>query len=692
MAIRIPWTKHEVALLIDACIKFDTTQRARTEVIKDLSQKLRELAIKNKIEIDDIYRNENGISIQFQLMHGLLHNEVSGLRNSSKLFVEMKDLYYQDKSQYDKILREAQMMLESNKKNQDSFVEWLSTQVSPAQLSELYMVYDKIDKFCIQRGILKKSLIETNDIKVVNKVLKTVEQNKVFRFTHKREINKIVSAVRYYYTYIKNQEDTKNDTQIGHTVMPLTDEHAKSVAEVPVRDESQDSYNNNTVEVIKNKENSSLTRTRQDEILLQKYPIAYKKIMDSLRHSLDVVGEKGVTINAIYENIKHIVRMDSIEEILEKASWSKKNGSRYIYTEEILEKSEVTEENVNNTAGEIPKEQIDVQKVDFCNLTNLAFTKPTSFSYFGETVTDLRSWTDLYVKFIGLIHEDYPNRMPVGEYFHGASRIDFGDYAISKDMVAPKQISDNLYVETNLSATNIVGKIKALLDHCLVDYNNVDICYRMNKSQVDKNDKANAFDETDVLSLYSKWLFEEKEMAEATARGYASSVKVISEKAQEWNILDKLIYNITDKDELKNSVDTLFGNQDFQKYNEGQHNRFTASLNRFMEYMGITMTYGRNPYTEKENEFFEWLLKEKELSLSTCRAYKSGLNMAIRFIQSHNFIEKSIFELDDDKVKMLFEKLLKDSDFSDFSDENYNRPKSAMYKYLEFISGSVVDI
>ena len=61
MAIRIPWTKHEVALLIDACIKFDTTQRARTEVIKDLSQKLRELAIKNRIEIDDIYRNMGGI-------------------------------------------------------------------------------------------------------------------------------------------------------------------------------------------------------------------------------------------------------------------------------------------------------------------------------------------------------------------------------------------------------------------------------------------------------------------------------------------------------------------------------------------------------------------------------------------------------------------------------------------------------
>ena len=91
MAIRIPWTKYEVALLIDACIRFDNTQCTRTEAIKGLSKTLRELAIKNKLEIDDIYRNENGISIQFQLMQGLLHDEARGLSNSTKLIVEIKE-------------------------------------------------------------------------------------------------------------------------------------------------------------------------------------------------------------------------------------------------------------------------------------------------------------------------------------------------------------------------------------------------------------------------------------------------------------------------------------------------------------------------------------------------------------------------------------------------------------------------
>ena len=106
----------------------------------------------------------------------------------------------------------------------------------------------------------------------------------------------------------------------------------------------------------------------QYEILLKKYPIAYKKIMDSLRHSLEVVGEKGVTANAIYENIKHIARMDSIEEILDKASWAKKNGSRYIFSEEIIDKNEIIEENNDYISEEASSEQSRNQKVDFYNI------------------------------------------------------------------------------------------------------------------------------------------------------------------------------------------------------------------------------------------------------------------------------------------------------------------------------------
>ena len=44
-------------------------------------------------------------------------------------------------------------------------------------------------------------------------------------------------------------------------------------------------------------------------------------------------------------------------------------------------------------------------------------------------------------------------------------------------MVAPKEILNEKYLETNLSAIDIVRKIKSLLDICLVDEENLIIKY-----------------------------------------------------------------------------------------------------------------------------------------------------------------------------------------------------------------------
>ena len=489
MAIRIPWTKHEVALLIDACICFDASNCSRSEVIKDLSRKLRELAVKNGLQIDEIYRNENGIAMQFTIMQSLLNDTESGLHNASKLFVEMKDLYYEDNREYKRILREAQAMLDGDKKNQDKFVEWLSTQVSPAQLSELYLAYEKIDNFCTKRSILKKPLLETTDVKTVNKVLQTVEQNKVFRFLNKREINKIVAAARFYYKYIKIQEGISSENPtVQKKAIGFQDSKAEQASDADVNKETVN-VSGDTISGASSKYDF-LVRTKQDEHLLAKYPIAYKKVMKSLRQAFDVVGEEGVTINTIYENIRHIARLDDIEYILQNASWAKKIGSKYAFSQEIIADETI------ESPKELDAETNNRNKVDFDNLSNLAFTKPIFLSYFGEEIVELKSWTELYVYFIKFLYEDYPDKIPVGIYFHGANRIDFGDFQKSKNMVAPKKIADDLYVETNLSATNIVGKIKALLDHCLIDYENVEIVYESKdtNSIISKSAKLNSSD------------------------------------------------------------------------------------------------------------------------------------------------------------------------------------------------------
>lgn len=324
MAIRIPWTKYGVALLIDACVRFGSTQSTRNEAIKELSKTLRESAVNNKIEIDDIYRNENGISMKFTIMQAILHDAESGLHNISKLFVEMKDLYYQSNSEYKEILEEAKKMVEIKKSNKEEFAEWLSKKVTPAQLSELYMMYEKVDVFCKQRGLLKKTILETEDFVSVRKILQTVEQNKVFRFIHKRELGRITEAVKYYFEYIKEREKKTSNEAFSHKL------------DVKQDVSSTKRCNGNTEE-----SNESATRTEQDKRLSLQYPVAYIRVKESLKKSYEVTGDRGVTVNAIYENIKHIVRIDTVALILEGASWAKKNGSRYTYSRDVIIKQNV---------------------------------------------------------------------------------------------------------------------------------------------------------------------------------------------------------------------------------------------------------------------------------------------------------------------------------------------------------------
>lgn len=94
-------------------------------------------------------------------------------------------------------------MINNRKIVEDDFMRYLAERVSPAQLSELYRCYSEIETFCLKIKVLKNPLFETTDFETIKKVQRTIEQNKIFRITRRRQINKIVNAGRYYYNYIK---------------------------------------------------------------------------------------------------------------------------------------------------------------------------------------------------------------------------------------------------------------------------------------------------------------------------------------------------------------------------------------------------------------------------------------------------------------------------------------------------------
>lgn len=88
MALRIPWDKQETALLIDAYIKVRNGELPRQDAVKEVSVLLRRRAKFLGVETDEVFRNENGISMQMTIIEGLMEKRQSGLHSASKLFTE----------------------------------------------------------------------------------------------------------------------------------------------------------------------------------------------------------------------------------------------------------------------------------------------------------------------------------------------------------------------------------------------------------------------------------------------------------------------------------------------------------------------------------------------------------------------------------------------------------------------------
>ncbi len=124
------------------------------------------------------------------------------------------------------------MILESKKNNKAEFMAWLSKKVSAAQLSELYMAFQVIEQQAKVARIIEKSLYEDMDISVFKKLRNNIEQSKVFKFKHKRQMGRINSALNFFIKYAQEVEDQEKETkEPAPIVMPEAKDEPAPVIE-----------------------------------------------------------------------------------------------------------------------------------------------------------------------------------------------------------------------------------------------------------------------------------------------------------------------------------------------------------------------------------------------------------------------------------------------------------------------------
>lgn len=121
MTRQLPWGRYEVALLLDAYLWIQEEPQKEKDILADLSKNLRKRAIRLGYTIDAGFRNENGMSLQYQRMKILMTNSAYGFDGPiSQCFHEVVDIYKKDRDWYQMILnkarKEAGLEVEEKKK------------------------------------------------------------------------------------------------------------------------------------------------------------------------------------------------------------------------------------------------------------------------------------------------------------------------------------------------------------------------------------------------------------------------------------------------------------------------------------------------------------------------------------------------------------------------------------------------
>ncbi len=501
-------------------------------------------------------------------------------------------------------------MIKGNKTIIDDFTQYLSEKVSPSQLSGLYFCFSEIENFCLKVKVLHKPLFETTDFETIKKVRQTIEQNKIFRVTHKRQYNKILIACRQYYLYIKEGHFPQGEKQFK--------EECKDRSKNIEAASQKNAVGNASVE-------TQIVRTNQDERLLQKYPIVYKQVYNAL-----INAGCSLSIEIICNKIGRIARSAVLEEILDSVSWAKWVENEYSFSTEIEEHhivaNEVNEKSIVNEA-----KTAVTYVIDFNSSFDLTYSKPISFTYFGAKKEFGNTWVDLYIAFFEAIHEDHHHLLKPGMSFSKTgTRVELAENTNYDLMIDPKHIpGTNLMLETNVSAKDVASKIKYVLELCGIDFENIIIGY------IKKNDVSPSKEECPTnpsrrgASGYSadfyNFLSKRLGMAEATCRSYVSAINNCESFAKEHHFVSWQLYGVQ-QTAAEETIKLLMADEAFQKYTASQHNRFRTALQKYLLFVGSeAVIHSTAPEPYRTEVAAPYRNEEYEMMLS--RFFQKGFRM-----------------------------------------------------------------
>lgn len=222
MILQKTWDKYEVALLIE-CYENIKNGEDQKSALMQLSKDLRNMAIFAGKNIDETYRNYNGMVWQYAYIKLAFNKGSYGTRRPTPLFVKMVELYDSDRCEFDKILEEAYRISGREKETKmqsfvdtKQFMDWLHTiktkKYTPERCVECVTM---ASQYATSHGVTRESFWNITDYREFNKIRVRLSSNRIFKLTDPKLFHDFEVIGKFYSDYIRENcqrsERVKND-------------------------------------------------------------------------------------------------------------------------------------------------------------------------------------------------------------------------------------------------------------------------------------------------------------------------------------------------------------------------------------------------------------------------------------------------------------------------------------------------
>ncbi len=324
MAI-ILWDKYEAAILLEAVLRIENKEESKNDGIERVSRQLRSMANNRGLSIDDTYRNSNGISMQMTAMKATAFDIDCKMKSHSKVFCEVVELYYTNKSEYNAILNQAHHWIDYSKEeqhmtrednytirsNRDAFSSWLQTkQIKKPAPNLIMMAIDEVSEYATKHNISKVSVWNISDEDMFNAFRIKMQAVRLFRLSHKNSATIFDMCWKYYIAFLKNKKSEDKKTSVTEDITPIVSDNLS-----PTFNDERKPDIDSFYEWMKTEANMA--------------PSSCRAYASSFRTACDYAFSNGLTSEKLYEIADDGILKEQVGKVLQNIDFQNYNADQH---------------------------------------------------------------------------------------------------------------------------------------------------------------------------------------------------------------------------------------------------------------------------------------------------------------------------------------------------------------------------